>query len=130
MSQKDEIRVESGDDSAFAKDSGKAGIVKDSQAGIVGDSAKVEGGIHQHTQKAEASQGAVQAESIGRFEQHYHKDTPFKCFWIAAGVIALVCLISALIFFGRPDIEQNIRGNGNTAVITGDGDVSIDRESK
>ncbi len=96
------IRVESGRDSVFAKDSGKAGIVKDSQGGVIGDSAKVEGGIH----------------------QHFYQGTRL---WIA---VALFCIAVALIFFGRPDTEQNIRGNNNTAVITGDGDVSISRESE
>ncbi|MCP4106451.1 MAG: toll/interleukin-1 receptor domain-containing protein [Desulfobacteraceae bacterium] len=54
---------------------------------------------------------------------------PSARFWITV-IVALVCLFSALIFFSRPDIEQNIRGNGNTSVITGDGDVSISRESE
>ncbi|MCP4112831.1 MAG: DUF2225 domain-containing protein [Desulfobacteraceae bacterium] len=91
MSQKNEIRVESGDDSAFAKDSGKAGIVKDSQAGVVGDSAKVEGGIHQHT------------------EQHFYQDPHL---WFI--VIALVCLIPVLVIFSRPDIEQ---GDNSSAIV-------------
>ncbi|MCP4345301.1 MAG: toll/interleukin-1 receptor domain-containing protein [Desulfobacterales bacterium] len=96
------IRIESGEDSVFAKDSGKAGIVKDSQAGVIGDSAKVEGGVHQQTQDAKGAQGAVQAENIGKVEQHYHRGTPFAPsirFWIVAGVIVLACLIFAVIFF-------------------------------
>ncbi len=96
------IRIESGEDSVFAKDNGKAAIVKDSQAGVVGDSAKVEGGVHQQNQDAKGSQGAVQAENIGKVEHHYyHQGTPFAPstrFWFAAGVIVLACLISAVIF--------------------------------
>ncbi len=67
-----------------------------------------------------------------RIEGGIHQDTssaPSRLL-IALGLIALACLISMLIFFDRPDIEQNIRGNGNTAVITGDGDVSISRDGE
>ncbi len=60
----------------------------------------------------------------GRIHQHFYQDARL---WIA---VALFCIAVALIFFGRPDTEQNIRGNNNTAVITGDGDVSISRESE
>ncbi len=120
MSQKDEISVESGHDTAFAKDSGKTGIVKDTQAGIVGDNAKAEGGIHQHTQKAEGAKGPVHAENIGRVVQHFYQDTRL---WIAV-IAAIVCLVSVLIFSGG-DTEQKIIGNNNTAVITRNGDVSI-----
>ncbi|MCP4348365.1 MAG: toll/interleukin-1 receptor domain-containing protein [Desulfobacterales bacterium] len=49
------------------------------QIGVIGDNAKVKGGIYQQI--------------------HYHQDSLFVHFWIAAGVIALICLISAWIFF-------------------------------
>ncbi|MCP4113670.1 MAG: toll/interleukin-1 receptor domain-containing protein [Desulfobacteraceae bacterium] len=110
------IRIESGEDSVFAKDSGKAGIVKDSHAGVVGDSAKVEGGIHQHTQKAEGTQWPVQAD---RVEQHFYQD---KRLWTV--VIALVCLIPVLVFVIKPDIRNkshNIKAGGDVTVIHKDG---------
>ncbi|MCP4346816.1 MAG: TIR domain-containing protein [Desulfobacterales bacterium] len=65
---------------------------------------RIEGGIHQHTQKAEGTRGsvqAVQAEQIDRVEQHFYQDTRL---WIVA-IIALVCLAFVLIF-NKPNIEQ------------------------
>ncbi|MCP4109714.1 MAG: tetratricopeptide repeat protein, partial [Desulfobacteraceae bacterium] len=44
----DSIRTESRGDTALSKDSSKAGIVKESQAGVIGDNVTVEGGIHYH----------------------------------------------------------------------------------
>jgi len=44
--QGDKININTGGDVTFAKDQGKAYNIKDSQVGVVGDNAKVTGGIN------------------------------------------------------------------------------------
>ena len=47
----DDIKIEAGGDVVFAKDSGKAIQVKNSQVGVIGENAKISGGIHYKNQK-------------------------------------------------------------------------------
>lgn len=46
ITQGDNINIKANGDVVFAKDNGKAQKIKNTQAGVIGDNAKVEGGIH------------------------------------------------------------------------------------